>query len=314
MNTESQKENVTSLAAKQVMDQLLEINLIQTEEDFTGFDIEKWTTQFIKNCLGFSAFEGFSLNTPRINVLGPTLTIEQEKKPIISVEILGLGSPLNQSILDAEKIDFMEFFREIGETRWGLLTNGFEWKLFDFHHDCTEVTYMNLKIVTEKDQPSNYELGKASSKILNFTSPSYESGRWKILSRNARRISSDNLVKALFSPEVIEPLVEKIKQEHTYGGTSKTLMDRFFTLFKTGLENSSSGLTKEHFKQLDRYVESRKLMDQKLEAPFLVDKSYKKKEKEEKVSLVDSLIATIQSEEKSKETKIKTTINKVSRA
>ena len=243
--SKNSKQEIVQELLRRISEHLVKVDAITNEDEAIKFYVEGWSRSMLTTCLGFSEENGYKIDTPRANVLGPTLSVSEGERTVLAIEVIGLGTPMNQSILGSDKVNYTEFFRDIGMCRWGMLTNGFEWKLYDFDHDCCEVLYFDLR-ARKKEKTSIVE-EKRGLGLLRFHELSLRSGDWSRCSEKSREISADLLVKTLLSSENINLISQQMRNKTRYGGTQKMLIDQMFRLLKPSFEKNS---------RLDRYVQT----------------------------------------------------------
>ena len=86
------KETKQDRIARQIFDQfsehVFEVKSIEANLNNKGMDVERWAQSFLKNCLGYSATNGYSIRAQeQKGKLRPDLVVYEDEKPIFVVEV-----------------------------------------------------------------------------------------------------------------------------------------------------------------------------------------------------------------------------------
>src|ERR1035437_826506 len=116
----------------QVTEHLHELKLLEANPSVKESDVEIWAQGFLKNCLGYLASAGYSIRSQETKGKHrPDLIVMKDEKPVLLIEVKKLGFNLNRSDFRSGKVQIGEYLQALGNVKWGILTNGTEWKLFD---------------------------------------------------------------------------------------------------------------------------------------------------------------------------------------
>lgn len=196
----------------------------------------------------------------------PDLIVLKDERPIFVIEVKKVGFNLNKSNFRSGKVQLSEYLGQIGAVRWGLLTNGCEWKLFDFaqpQYDGIEVCAFDLKSENDSIDTNKKAVEDQCYELLDFHVSSFESESWDELSKEALAFSPESLARAILSTDVIKYIAKHVRGEHEFKANHEVLMDRVYWLLEEGLNDAISGWNETKATEFHKYVNAQKRSSRK---------------------------------------------------
>ncbi|GIL17084.1 MAG: hypothetical protein BroJett040_08350 [Oligoflexia bacterium] len=143
-----------------------------------------------------------------------------------------------------------------------MLTNGYEWKLYDFSSQQYGGIEMACVDLMHCDGDT-FAFDKRSVEdrcydMFDFHEQSYTQGCWSDLAKEATAFSPESLTKAILSVDVVKYIGRSICGEHDYKANSEVLTDKIFSLIELGLNETVSGWNDAKAAELQKYVKSQK--------------------------------------------------------
>ncbi len=262
MARETKQDRIIRGMLDQVTEHLLELKNLEANPTAKESDVERWVQGFLKNCLGYMASGGYQIRAQEAKGKHrPDLVIFKEDKAIVLVEVKKLGFDLNKSDFRSGKVQISEYLQNFSGVKWGILTNGTDWKLYDFSNPQlggVEVTAFDLK---EDDQPIEVDkraVEEICYSIFDMHEHSFQSGAWQELSKEATVFSPESLARAIMSQEVVRYIAKSIRGEHEYKANFEVLCDRIHILLELGLNDAHVGWNEAKAIELNKYVKSQK--------------------------------------------------------
>lgn len=261
MAKETKQDRVVRNILDQVTEHLHELVALEASPSTKESDVEKWTQSFLKTCLGYTSSSGFNIKSQESKgKMRPDLIVTYKDKPIFVVEVKKLGFNLNKSDFRSGKIQLSEYLHNIGSVRWGILTNGVEWKLFDFsqpQYGGIEVSAFDLKS-EDKIDLNKRAIEEQCYELLDFHEFSYNADSWEELSKEALAFSPESLAKAILSCDVVKYVARSIRGEHEYRANMEILTDRLYWLLENGLNDVIAGWNENKVADFQKYIKSQK--------------------------------------------------------
>lgn len=262
MARETKQERIVRGMLDQVTEHLHELKTLDNTPTTKELDVERWCQSVLRNCLGFTASAGYSIRAQESKgKMRPDLVVFKDEKPIFVVEVKKLGFDLNRSDFRSGKVQLKEYLKMIGEVRWGILSNGYEWKLYDFSNPSAggiEVAAMDIKGDSDTLELTKKACEELSWEWLDMHESSFSGGNWEDLSKEATAFSPDSLARAILSADVIKHIARVIRGEHEYKANMEILTDKVYQLLEEGLDDSIPGWNETLAAEFHKYLKSQK--------------------------------------------------------
>lgn len=261
MARETKQDRLVRGIFDQMSEHLHDLKSLEDSATSKELDVERWAQGFLKSCLGFSATNGYSIRAQESKgKMRPDLIVFAGEKPIFVVEVKRLGFDLNKSDFRSGKTQLSEYLTSLGNVRWGMLTNGAEWKLYDFSqrdYGGIEVACYDLK------SDDGYDLSKKSVEehchdFLDFHESSYNGETWAELSKEALAFSPDSIAKAILSTDVVRNIAKSIRGEYDFKANVEVLTDKIYDLLEQGLNDAIIGWSDSNIEEYHKYIKSQK--------------------------------------------------------
>lgn len=225
-------------------------------------DVERWAQSFLKNCLGYAASSGYSIRAQESKgKMRPDLIVMKNEVPVFVVEVKKFGFDLNKSDFRSGKVQLSEYLNMIGSVRWGMLTNGCDWKLYDFsqpQYSGIEVCTFDLRSDNDIIDTTNKAVEEQCYELLDLHESSFAAKCWDDLSKEAMAFSPDSLAKAILSADVIKYVAKYVRGEHEYRANQEVLTDRVYWLIENGLNDVVAGWNENKALEFYKYVKAQK--------------------------------------------------------
>jgi hypothetical protein len=177
-------------------------------------------------------------------------------KVILLVEVKKLGADLNKSDLRSGKLQLAEYLKTLGGVRWGILTNGYEWRLYDFKSDFTTVTSTDIRNEEQELDTSPKALEDTALDLLDFSAMYFQEGMWEELSTEAQALSPDSLARSILAIEVVKRIGKNLKEHRQYSAPLDILTGKLVELLERGLDDMLACWNEEQRKKLHHYIRS----------------------------------------------------------
>lgn len=248
--------------------QKVSANQIQNDpkifETLSGSIVEKnchntGVQTLLKSCLGYSATNGYSIRAQeQKGKHRPDLVIYKNDQPIFVVEVKKLGFDLNKSDFRSGKIQLQEYLFSLGKVPYGILCNGYEWRLFDFNHPngIIEILSCDLRNDDDKIDTSKKMVEDLCYEFVNFHEASLSSKEWQEFTKEATAFSPESLTRAILSANVIKLVSKEIRGEHNYKAGTDVLFQKVYDLLANGLDNSLKDFNDVKKAELQKYIKT----------------------------------------------------------
>ncbi len=270
MVSETKKERIVAQMTGVLADPLHELKVAMKNIDYKESDLERWVQQVIKSCLGYSASSNYLVSAQEKKSKGrPDLIVSKEGKPIIIVEVKKLGFDLNKSDFRSGKVQLAEYLKTIGNVRWGILTNGTKWRLFDFSQTASGIEIISFDLLEEGTEIdlSKRGLEDICWDFIQIHEACFTDNDWETASKEAVAYSPESIAQAILTLDSVKYISKAIRGEHDYKGNQEMLFDRIHNLIVKGLDNSVAGWNEEKEHELSRYVSGQKKIGRKKKIP-----------------------------------------------
>lgn len=267
MAKETKQDRIVRTMLDQAIEHLHELKSLESNPNTKELDIERWCQSFLKSCLGYTASAGYTIRAQEMKgKMRPDLIVMDGDRPVFVVEVKKLHFDLNKSDFRSGKVQLGEYLSSIGNVRWGVLTNGIEWKLFDF----SQPSYGGIEIFSFDLRNENDELDLTKKsvedqcyEVLDLHESSFQSAFWPDLSKEAMAFSPESLARAIMSVDVIKYIAKTIKGEHEFKANHEVLTDRVYWLLEQGLNDAISDWNETKTLEFQKYIKSQKRASRK---------------------------------------------------
>lgn len=267
MARETKQDRIVRGISDQVAEHLHELKSLESNPQCKEADVERWAQSFIKNCLGYTASGGYSIRSQESKgKMRPDLVVLKNENPVFVVEVKKLGFDLGKSDFRSGKIQLSEYLNLIGNVRWGFLTNGCEWKIFDFSqakYGGIEVSSFDLKNDSDVIDVTKKAVEEQCYDLIDLHETSFASDAWSELSKEALAFSPESLAKAILSVDVVKYIAKYVRGEHEFKANHEVLTDRVYWLLEQGLNDAISGWNETKAAEIQKYVKSQKRSSRK---------------------------------------------------
>jgi hypothetical protein len=262
MAKETKQDRIVRGIIDQVTEHLHELKSLESNPNTKELDVERWAQTFLRNCLGYTASAGYSIRAQETKgKMRPDLIVLKGDKPIFVVEVKKLGFDLEKSDFRSGKVQLNEYLNLIGNVRWGVLTNGIEWKLFDFsepQYGGIEVGRFELKSEGEAIDTSKKAVEEQCYEIYDIHETSYSSESWNDSAKEAMAFSPESLAKAILSADVVKYIDKYVRGEHEFKVNQEIVSDKVYDLLVKGLNDAISGWNESKSLEIQKYVKAQK--------------------------------------------------------
>jgi len=298
MSRETKQDRIVRNNYDSVSEHLHELKNLEANPATKESDIERWAQSFLKTCLGYSSSSGYFIKPQDIKgKMRPDLVTQKNDKSLFVIEVKKLGYDLDKSDFRSGKVQLSEYLKTYSDVKFGILTNGFEWKLYDFsdtNYPGIEIKCFDLRTDDIIDF-SKRNIEDKCWEIMDFHESTYNSEGWNELSKEAMAFSPESLAKAILSIDVVKYIAKSIRGEHDYRADNEMLVDKIYSLLEDGLDDSVKGWNEIKAAEFQKYIKAQKRLSKK-----------SKKEKKEVVQSEAPVVmdAIITNETPSNETKV----------
>ncbi len=262
MAKETKQDRIVRSVADQVTEHLHELKGLESSQSTKEMDVERWVQSYLKNCMGYAPSAGYSIRAQETKgKMRPDLVVLKGDKPVFVVEVKKLGFDLSKSDFRSGKIQLSEYLNLIGNVRWGILSNGTEWKLFDFsqpQYGGIEVCCLDLRSDADVIDLSKKAIEEQCYELLDFHESAFATEAWDELSREALAFSPESLAKAILSADVVKYIAKHVRGEHDFKANHEVLTDKVYWLLEEGLNDAISGWNEEKAAEIQKYVKAQK--------------------------------------------------------
>lgn len=270
MAKENKQDRLVRNMLDQAIEHLHELKSIEANPASKETNVEVWAQSFLKNCLGYTASSGYSIRSQEVKgKMRPDLIVLKNDKPVFVVEVKKLGFDLNKSDFRSGKTQLSEYLNTLGGVKYGILTNGTEWLLFDFsqpQYSGVEFAKFDLRSDCEPNEVidcSKKVVEEQCYEFLDLHESSFSTNIWPDLAKEAMAFSPESLSKAILSVDVVKYIAKSIRGEHDFKANQELLMDKVFSLLEKGLDDSIPGWNEAKTIEFQKYIKSQKRASRK---------------------------------------------------
>lgn len=262
MAKESKQDRIVRSVVDQVIEHVHELKNLDSSVTTKELDVERWCQSFLKNCLGYTASAGYSIRAQETKgKMRPDLIVMKGDKPIFVVEVKKLGFDLSKSDFRSGKVQLKEYLQNIGDVRWGILSNGIEWRLFDFSSQASvgiEIAAVDIKGESDSIDQTKKACEDLAWDFLDFHESSHSASTWPDLAKEATAFSPESLAKAILSADVVKYIAKSIRGEHEYKANLEILSDKIYHLLEHGLNDAIQGWNDTRAAEFQKYIKAQK--------------------------------------------------------
>lgn len=268
MARETKQDRTVRTILDQATEHLHELKSLEANPTTKELDVERWAQSFLRNCLGYTSSAGYSIRAQESKgKMRPDLIVLQGDKPVFVVEVKKLGFDLSKSDFRSGKSQLSEYLNLIGNVQWGILTNGIEWKLFDFsqpQYGGIEISNFDLKSDGDIIDVAKKAVEEQCYELLDLHESTFTSKGWPELSREAMAFSPESLSKAILSTDVVRYIAKFVKGEYEFKANHEILTDRLYWLLEQGLNDAIVGWNDAKAAEIQKYVKAQKRASRKI--------------------------------------------------
>lgn len=255
------KESKQDRTVRQMMDHMTEhfheLKNLEINPATKEMDIERWAQSFLKTCLGYSASNGYAIRAQeQKGKLRPDLVVYHSDAPIFVVEVKKLGFDLNKSDFRCGKIQLQEYLFSLGKVPYGILCNGYEWRLYDFNNPMGVVEVLSCDLRNDEDK---LEFAKKFVEdvcydFADFHESSFRAKEWPVFAKEATAFSPESLTRAILSANVVKYISKEIKGEHEFKANVDVLFHKLYDLLALGLNDSLKDFNDQKQAEFQKYI------------------------------------------------------------
>lgn len=261
MARETREERAVRAMQSQLTEQMIELKALGNSPSKES-DVESWCMAMFKSVLGFSASAGYLVRTQETRgKMRFDLVVAKADRPdqiVLVAEIKKLDADLNKSDFRSGKIQLMEYLKTMGDVRWGVLTNGHEWRLYDFKNDMVSIATTDLRTEEKAIDTSTKGVQETAWSMLDFSSYYFEKKVWEDMAAEALALSPDSLARAILSVDIVKRIGKVLNGEHDYKASVDLLTDKLADLLEMGLNETSSSWNDTAKAELEGYIRKQK--------------------------------------------------------
>ncbi|RYZ84234.1 MAG: hypothetical protein EOP04_18395 [Proteobacteria bacterium] len=267
MARETKQDRIVRSISDQVAEHLHELKTIEANPNNRENDVEVWIQSFLKNCLGYMSSSGHQIRAQDTKgKMRPDLIVYKHEKPTFVVEVKKIGFDLGKSDFRSGKTQLFEYLSHIGGVKWGLLSNGHEWRLYDFSqpgYGGIEIFSFDLRNESDVIDLNKKAIEELCYDLYNLHEASYSTEAWDELSKEALAFSPESLSRAILSNDVVRLISRIIRGEHDFKANQEVLTDKIYELIENGLDDSIPGWNETKQAEFHKYIKSQKRASRK---------------------------------------------------
>jgi hypothetical protein len=280
MAKETKQDRIVRQVVDHMDEHLHELKALESNPNLKELEVERWAQTLLKSCLGYSATSGYSIRAQEQKGKNrPDLVIYQNEKVIFVMEVKKLGFNLDKSDFRSGKVQLQEYLYSLGNVPYGILCNGYEWRLYDFNNSLGPVEIFSIDL---RGEDGKLDVSKKIAEdicydIFGLHESSFSSGEWSEFSKEATAFSPESLTKAILSSSVVKLITKEIRGEHEFKASTDILYDKIFDLLEKGLDDSLKDYKENSVKrdEFKKYIRSQMRASRKVKkvSKTLIDSS-----------------------------------------
>lgn len=262
MARETKQERIVRAMLDQVSEHLHELKSLAANPATKELDVERWCQSVVKNCLGFTSTNGYTILAQEVRgKMRPDLIVSKNGSPAFVIEIKKLGFDLNKSDFRSGKVQLGEYLHSIGNVKWGILCNGYEWRLYDFSDPAiggVEIVSFDLRNDADDIDLTKRGIEDSCWNFLDLHHSTYNSENWSDYAKEATAFSPESLARAILSVDTVKYIAKVIRGEHEYKANTEVLIEKIFNLLEHGLDDTVHDWNETKQAELSKYIKSQK--------------------------------------------------------
>lgn len=262
MSRETKQDRIVRNMLDQATEHLHELKALSANPATKELDLERWCQSIVRNCLGFTPSSGYTIRSQESRgKLRPDLLLCKDDKLICVIEVKKLGYDLNKSDLRSGKLQLAEYLHSLGNVPWGILSNGYQWKLFDFSNQTTggiELISFDIRGENDEIDVTKRSIEEVCWNFVDLHEATFSAGSWGDFSREATAFSPESLSKAILSLDTVRYIARVIRGEHDYRANVEVLFDKLQNILELGLDDAIPGWNETKQAEIAKYVTSQK--------------------------------------------------------
>jgi hypothetical protein len=262
MARETKQDRTVRGITDQMTEHLHELKGLEANPNAKELDVERWCQSFLKNCLGYTASSGYTIRAQESKgKMRPDLVILKNDKPVFVIEVKKIGFDLGKSDFRSGKVQLSEYLNIFDSVKWGMLTNGHEWKLYDFsqhEYGGIEVCAFDLRADNDQLDLSKKAIEEQCYELLDLHEISFSADTWSGLAKEAMAFSPDSMAKAILTFDVIKYIAKSIRGEHEYKANLEVLTDKVYRLLELGMNDVIPGWNEAKQAEFQKFIKSQK--------------------------------------------------------
>ncbi|MDZ4676366.1 MAG: type I restriction enzyme HsdR N-terminal domain-containing protein [Oligoflexia bacterium] len=261
MARETKRDKLIRQMSDQVTEHLHQLKALAANTATKESDVESWCQRVLVNCLGYTATNGYMVTAQEAKgKTRPDLIVNKNNKPLFIVEIKKLGFDFEKSNYRSGLSQLGEYLNHLG-IRWGILSNGFEWKLYDFSDaeiGAIEVYAFDILNGAEDIDISKKAVEELCWYLTDFHESTFDSNEWEESAKEATAFSPESLARAILSVDVVKNIAKTIRGEFELKVNVELLIETIFELVEKGLDDAVKDWNDVKRAELAKYVKSQK--------------------------------------------------------
>lgn len=261
MAKETKQDRIVRLMFDNMSEHIHELKALEANPNCKELDVERWCQTLLRTCLGFSATNGYSIRAQeQKGKHRPDLVVYKGDKPIFVFEVKKLGFDFNKSELRSGRFQLQDYLYSLGNVPYGFLSNGYEWRLYDFTNASGIVEIMSVDIRNDEDKldTSKKFVEDICYEFVTYHESAHASGKeWPELLKEATAFSPESLSKAILSVNTIKHICKEIRGEHEYKASTDALFHKVYDLLANGLDDCLKGQFNDEKKaEFQKYIKA----------------------------------------------------------
>lgn len=262
MARETKQERIVRNMFDQVSDHLHELKALAANPAVKELDIERWCQSVLRSCLGYSAVNGYTIRAQETRgKMRPDLILLKGEIPVCVIEVKKLGYDLRKSDFRSGKTQLTEYLHALGNVTWGILTNGYEWKLYDFSDPAIgaiEILSFDLKTEADELDLSKRGVDETCWEFVDLHETTFSGNCWKEFAKEANAFSPESLARAILSADVLKHVSRVIRGEHEFKANFDVLSEKVADLLERGLDDASHDWNEIKQLELQKYAKGQR--------------------------------------------------------
>ena len=265
MARKTKQERVVQKLSKQLSKPLQDLHTTISGNHPMQSELALWVQGILQNYLDFSSSNHYHMvfNNADGPATQPDMVIMKDNQSLIVVDVLHISNPMGRSIVEHNALELDQYLKQIGSVRWGILTNGLEWKLYDFENNGIEIAYFDIRRDKTNIDFSTAGIEEIAWGLSDFHESIYASGDWETFSKEMNAVSPESIVKAILSADTMKHVFELFRNQNEFKGSSEVLIEETFRLLKSGLDSPLTKSDHTRRDELNRYVREQKKASRK---------------------------------------------------